>query len=153
MLNTPPMTVDDVASFLSLKPATVCRMIREGVIEGKKTGKSWRITKEALDNYIGNQKTKWDSEEHNYSNTRARQFYRMYGITLEQREERYEKQHERCAICKKQFASDELFADHDHKTELFRGLLCIKCNTGLGFFKDDVVVLYSAIQYLSPTFN
>jgi excisionase family DNA binding protein len=151
---TPPMTVENVAEFLSLRPATVCRMIREGVIVGVKAGKSWRVTKESLDEYLNKTEEKWKIHKYSDSGVRARQFYRMYGITLEQREETYEMQKGRCAICKKSHESNELFADHDHKTEIFRGLLCRKCNTGLGFFEDDIERLESAADYLSTeTFN
>lgn len=41
--------------------------------------------------------------------------------------------------------------DHCHKTGKFRGLLCMSCNTGLGFFKDDLSLLHKAIQYLSES--
>ena len=38
--------------------------------------------------------------------------------------------------------------DHDHKTGAFRGWLCHDCNKALGFFKDSVTLLESAIKYL-----
>lgn len=59
-----------------------------------------------------------------------------------------------CAICRapsKQFRNNreyDLHVDHDHETGQVRGLLCSKCNTALGLFKDDVALLQSAIEYL-----
>jgi len=38
--------------------------------------------------------------------------------------------------------------DHDHKTGQFRGWLCHDCNKALGFFKDNVELLKSAIEYI-----
>lgn len=52
----------------------------------------------------------------------------------------------RCAICNCLMA--EPHVDHDHTTGVTRGLLCTQCNSGLGFFKDNVRSLANAIVYL-----
>lgn len=41
--------------------------------------------------------------------------------------------------------------DHDHRTDVVRGGLCHWCNTGLGFFKDEVSILVQAIEYLNTS--
>lgn len=60
-----------------------------------------------------------------------------------------EKQGGVCAICKKKCSSGKALAiDHNHKTNEFRGLLCGKCNRGLGFFGDSYILLITAAEYL-----
>jgi Recombination endonuclease VII len=41
--------------------------------------------------------------------------------------------------------------DHNHITGEFRGWLCHSCNRALGNFKDNVILLKSALEYLSGT--
>lgn len=50
-----------------------------------------------------------------------------------------------CELCN---SEEELVYDHCHTSGLFRGVLCRKCNTALGLFKDDEGVLNKAIKYL-----
>jgi len=38
--------------------------------------------------------------------------------------------------------------DHNHETLEFRGWLCGKCNSALGWFNDDITLLHRAIDYL-----
>jgi hypothetical protein len=54
----------------------------------------------------------------------------------------------RCAICGAERGTRRLAIDHDHTTGFIRGLLCVRCNTGLGSFRDDPELLRKAIEYL-----
>ena len=66
-------------------------------------------------------------------------------------ESAYLKQNGKCAICGCTLDSNTkttMACDHDHKTGLLRGLLCIQCNVGLGQFKDSTERLQKAIEYL-----
>lgn len=55
-----------------------------------------------------------------------------------------------CAICEEPFTDDDVI-DHCHDTGKVRGLLCHRCNKGLGFFRDKTNILYRAIKYLITT--
>jgi hypothetical protein len=69
-----------------------------------------------------------------------------YGISIAQIEQFYADCKHRCLICRKRVK--QLCIDHCHKTKKVRGLLCYRCNFGLGNFKDNIELLKSAILYL-----
>jgi hypothetical protein len=72
-----------------------------------------------------------------------------YGISLEEFDEKLKQQKFCCAICKeKEKKHQHLSVDHDHTTGINRGLLCDRCNRSLGGFRDSVLFLSSAIEYL-----
>lgn len=81
---------------------------------------------------------------------------KQYGITLEDYNRILEKQNHVCAICgnperaikKSTGKLIDLAVDHCHSTGKVRGLLCTGCNTGLGNFKDDTIILNKALLYL-----
>ena len=57
----------------------------------------------------------------------------------------------KCPICEKTTIpglTSRVALNHDHKTGQITGYICDSCNTGLGRFKDDTVVLERAIKYL-----
>ena len=62
-------------------------------------------------------------------------------------------QDKKCAICKSDLDGSSFSLkpqlDHCHATGKVRGILCGKCNTALGGFKDNENILISAISYLS----
>lgn len=80
---------------------------------------------------------------------------KLYGITSDQYYSLLVKQCGVCAICKKPETSlsrsgklRRLSVDHNHETGKVRGLLCFRCNVGIGYLLDDVSIISSAITYL-----
>lgn len=72
-----------------------------------------------------------------------------YGIDVNEVETMFVKQQGTCAICNREFTIlRDLQVDHDHSTGQVRELLCQKCNTGIGYFQEDITVLSRAIDYL-----
>lgn len=86
-------------------------------------------------------------------NTRQARLKYSHGLTISQFDRLFSSQENRCAICKKanpvKVQSSIWKIDHDHRTLKIRGILCGKCNLGLGYFRDDAILLTKAIAYLS----
>lgn len=75
--------------------------------------------------------------------------YNTFKIPAEQYENMLLEQDGKCAICHKICSSGmRLSVDHDHDTNQIRGLLCGKCNRGLGMYDDDIEKILSAVDYL-----
>lgn len=74
-----------------------------------------------------------------------------YGIDLNKYNEILLQQNGNCLICKKNQSEfkNGLFVDHCHETGIVRGLLCGRCNTGLGMFFDNPDFLISASKYIN----
>lgn len=81
-----------------------------------------------------------------------------YGINQKDYDNILISQNNSCAICKQHLFNYDsktgvlrkMATDHCHKTNTVRGILCFKCNIGLGSFKDNIECLLSAIEYLRP---
>lgn len=75
---------------------------------------------------------------------------RKYNITLKLYNQMLIEQDNKCAICARH--SDELpkslDVDHDHITGKVRGLLCGKCNMGIGYFQDNINLINKASAYI-----
>lgn len=102
-----------------------------------------------------------ERQKNNYANLtqfdKRRKNTSYKGISFEQYQTLLEKQNFQCAICKSPSPGvKDWHIDHDHRCcpnrrscgKCVRGLLCMKCNIGLGAFKDDPQSLTNAILYL-----
>lgn len=93
---------------------------------------------------------RWSPEER-YARYRASHL-KKFGLTVERYDELLRSQNGVCAIC----GSDTPFTpkngafivDHDHETGEVRGLLCSRCNRGIGYLGDDPQRLTRALDYL-----
>lgn len=82
-----------------------------------------------------------------------------YGLSFNQYEAMWVAQNRQCAICgtpvlrgkadgKREAHRRHAVVDHDHRIGRVRGLLCWRCNAGLGNFRDSVDWLKNAAKYL-----
>jgi hypothetical protein len=96
-------------------------------------------------------KRKIDSEGH-YKTNKRKAFLayrkRIFGLSEQDLSDLFISQRGACKICRVAFIIDDYHIDHCHKSGKVRGLLCRRCNTGIGFFDDDTTLLESAIKYL-----
>lgn len=99
------------------------------------------INRKSRENRIAN-RTKVLEYEYNY------QLNRKYGIDLTEYNNMLIAQSNKCAICSVSYDEERLAVDHCHDSGKIRGLLCMKCNTALGSFKDSIDILQNAINYL-----
>lgn len=107
------------------------------------------------------QKYREDIEFHHARFKRRTKKYRRkqhlqydYGLSWDRYEQMLKAQKSHCAICGD--LMEEVHVDHDHACcsgrkscgKCIRGLLCAKCNVGIGLFNDDPSLLKAAIKYL-----
>jgi hypothetical protein len=86
-----------------------------------------------------------DWERRNPERRRANKRRCKYGLSPERFADILTDQGGVCPICG---AKDPGDTDHCHETGRVRGILCGKCNRGLGHFCDQPALLRAAIEYL-----
>ncbi|WP_407944921.1 endonuclease VII domain-containing protein [Paenibacillus cymbidii] len=104
-----------------------------------------KLKKRSADWYLNNKETA-------RRQTRQRKL-KKYGLTEDDYQALLVQQNYRCAICGSSKALEKmntnLYVDHCHKTGGVRGLLCQKCNAGLGMFKESLELIKRAAVYLN----
>ena len=89
-------------------------------------------------------KAKYTSDEERTEARKMRRLKTRYDLTKEQFNEMLDAQKGLCLIC----PNPASVVDHDHTTLKVRGLLCSKCNLGIGYFQDNPELLIKASEYL-----
>ena len=118
-----------------------------------KDGRQSRCKKCAIDRVVQWQKDnpekykeRWQKQIGN-TEYGLRRKAKMYGVTVDELKEMFEKADGKCEICKRE-PYRALVVDHCHKTTKVRGILCEKCNQALGLMNDDIEALRAAAAYL-----
>ena len=100
---------------------------------------------------------KWRAKNKGVKDSYRASNLKKFGLSVEEYESMSESQGHRCRICNEPEtdvhhstgSSQRLAVDHCHNTGQVRGLLCAKCNKGLGLFNDNQQLLLSAVKYLN----
>lgn len=77
-----------------------------------------------------------------------------YGLSEEQFLNMLNSQSSKCAICFKDVSGEvntkdlKAFVDHNHKSGVVREILCLYCNSIIGYSRENKEVLLAAIDYL-----
>lgn len=120
-----------------------CENEFEALLIKVRQGKGLFCSKDCYTNY-----RKKNSKDKKYLN-RIYQKKHRYGLTEDQYLKMFEDQENKCSICGTSFEEKRACVDHSHESGDVRGLLCDKCNRGLGNFDDDIEILKNAIEYLN----
>lgn len=89
----------------------------------------------------------WRAKNPDHAAKKAKSYkLRQYNLTPDEFAYMVLEQGGVCAICQK--VPEILYVDHDHNTGVIRGLLCQKCNSGIGFLGDTLEGLEKAVKYL-----
>ena len=104
--------------------------------------------KQAHEKYYKNNKEKvaMRAKKHYGTTGRKHLLKRLYNMTLKQYDQMFEAQNGNCAICGLPELMSRLSVDHNHETGKIRGLLCRRCNSGLGWYESHC---QKAIEYLN----
>jgi hypothetical protein len=81
---------------------------------------------------------------------------RKYRMNAQQYDELAASQNYLCAICRTELLPQKSHVDHDHNCcpgthtcgECVRGILCGRCNAGIGFLEDDPERMIAAAKYI-----
>jgi hypothetical protein len=77
---------------------------------------------------------------------RLAQAKKKYGLTAEEARALYA--NTACEICGRDNGPRRLNIDHCHETGVVRGVLCNRCNRGVGCFLHDADLLMAAAGYI-----
>ena len=81
--------------------------------------------------------------------SRTSNLRKNFGLTHAEYEALHDKQNGVCAICEGLCSTGRRLAvDHNHMTGEIRGLLCSRCNRGIGLFKEQAKYLLKAAEYV-----
>ena len=97
---------------------------------------------------VSDHNKEWRRKRKGYLTAYDRQ--RKYGLSVEEYDQLFQQQKGCCAICGRSQLElkRNLHVDHNHRTGEVRGLLCFRCNAGVGYL-DDKKWLEKSVKYIA----
>lgn len=141
----------------STKSCTVCKTELDLSLfynrKASEDGKAYRC-KSCDDKAV--RKFREKHRERYLKNARKATLKYKYGLSEQDFDDMLSSQGFKCAICRigvertetNKHTKKTLVVDHCHDTGVVRGILCSKCNRGLGHFDDQIELLEQAINYI-----
>ena len=140
-----------------MKRCTVCKSEKQlSEFSGNKNRPGWRHSNckkckatAAVAYYVENKDRILAAQKgRNQKYYRRHDIKKLYGLSESDYTGMLVVQQNRCAICKGDNGGQTLAIDHCHATGRVRGLLCHKCNRGIGQMQDSPELLRTAAEYL-----
>lgn len=89
-----------------------------------------------------------DENPDRYRVSSRENWLKRYGLNAASYSAIWKEQVERCACCLSTESTNRWHIDHEHSTGRIRGIICGKCNTGIGLLGDSVEGVERALAYL-----
>lgn len=128
-----------------------CKLCNNSKHKSWKVANKDKVKQQRRRLYELHEKDNAKSVDRNRTYHRNWRYETKYGITYEQFLALVKKQNNCCALCGEEFIygmNRKPQVDHDHETGLIRGVLCKRCNQGLGNLGDDIAGIERAARYL-----
>lgn len=136
------------------KAAEQAYYAKPGVLEKRRARQRTRKQEWRAENPELNKERQRESYARHRFDRKAKVREDLHGISPAEYDRLFIRQEASCAICMHMEWAErngrvfDLAVDHDHHTGNLRGLLCGKCNIGLGFFRDEPQLLRRAADYI-----
>ena len=140
---------------IETKTCTVCRQNLPLSCFRSRGGSQKHLLKSRCNSCLSREHKLWiDNNPDKVREYRAKDPYTLkkrcarHGLTEEEFWSMYEEQDGTCPICDRHIEAEDSAIDHNHTTGEVRGILCKKCNRGLGLLGDNPEILNRAETYL-----
>lgn len=150
-MKTSGFTLDQIAKDTGYHRTTICNFLNGKTHVYKYSCKGCSEPTDSEYQYCKSEACqKLYRQDYYIASGRQRGYYRqsIHGLSEADFEAMYLSQNGICKICDEPKTREEMRIDHCHATGKIRGLLCHRCNVGLGHFQDDVTRMRRAIGYL-----